>query len=123
MSKASEKLALKIMALVDENPSEPFSYERKQLEYRIVDAVSQHSDALDDERDVAYDLGYEEGHREGYYEAEQDFEDRISELEEELEELRNDLEDVDSRIDQAFAEGYQTASNGDKIIETLQFKN
>ena len=122
MSK-SHDFALKIMALVDEFPSEPFSFERKQLEYRIADAVARHTDALDDERDTAYDLGYDEGQREGYAEAEQDFEDRIAELEEELEELRSDLEDVDARIDQAFAEGYQTASNGDTIAETLQFKN
>lgn len=121
MSKASEKLALKIMALVDEFPSEPFSYERKQLEYKLIDAISLHSDAVDGERDVAYDLGYDEGHREGYAEAEQDFEDRISELEEELEELRSDLEDTDSKIDQAFAEGYEAASKGD-AMETLEFK-
>jgi flagellar biosynthesis/type III secretory pathway protein FliH len=122
MSK-SHDFALKIMALVDEFPSEPFSFERKQLEYRIADAVARHTDALDDERDTAYDLGYDEGQREGYAEAEQDFEDRIAELEEELEELRSDLEEVDGRIDQAFAEGYQTASKGDTIAETLQFKN
>lgn len=122
MSKANE-LALKIMALVDETPSEPFSFERREVESRIAELVSRHSDEVDGELDDAYNLGYDEGHSAGYDEAQDESGDRIAELEEELEELRSDLEDVDTKIDQAFAEGYETASKGDRIIETLQFKN
>ena len=122
MSKANE-LALKIMALVDDNPSEPFSFERREVEARIAALVTRHSEEVDGELDEAYNLGYDEGHSAGYDEAQDESGDRIAELEEELEELRSDLEDVDSRIDQAFAEGYETASKGDRIIETLQFKN
>lgn len=122
MSKANE-LALKIMALVDENPSEPFSYERREVEARIVALVTRHSDEVDGELDDAYSLGYDEGHSAGYEEAQDESEGRIEELEEELEELRSDLEDMNAKIDQAFAEGYETASKGDRIIETLQFRN
>jgi flagellar biosynthesis/type III secretory pathway protein FliH len=123
MSDESYKVAVKIMALVDEFPSEPFSFERRQMEQRLTDIIALYAEALDGERDVAYELGYDEGHSEGYAEAEQDAEDRIAELETELEELREDLDDVDSKIDQAFAEGYETASKGDRVIETLEFKN
>lgn len=122
MSKANE-LALKIMALVDETPSEPFSFERREVQARIVELITYHSDEVDGELDSAYNLGYDEGHSAGYDEAQDDSGDRIAELEEELEELRSDLDDVDAKLDQAFAEGYETASRGDKVIETLQFKN
>jgi flagellar biosynthesis/type III secretory pathway protein FliH len=123
MSDAARRLATKIMALVDNTPSEPFSLERRWTEANIYELIVRHSEEVDGELDEAYNIGYSEGHSAGYDEAEDESSDRIAELEEELEELRSDLEDFDARIDQAFAEGYQTASQGDRIIETLQFKN
>lgn len=122
MSEAASELALKIMALVDEHPSEPFSIERKWLEGNIKEMIVRHSGELDDELDTSFQTGYDEGYQEGQSETEQGFQDRISELEEELENLRNDLADMNAKIDQSFAEGYETASRGERVIETLDFK-
>lgn len=114
--------AEEIMALVDENPSELFSLERKFLIQRLRSKLERFYQVTEDELDSSYQVGYELGYDEGKDEATSDYEARIEELEEKIEELRRDLEEVDSKIDQAFADGYQTAAQDDKIVETLKFE-
>lgn len=114
--------AEEILALVGDNPPELFSLERKFLVDRIKNKLMRVYQIAEDELDTSYSLGYDLGHDEGCSETREDYEDRISELEEELEELRRDLEESDAKIDQAFADGYQTASRDDKIVETLRFE-
>jgi flagellar biosynthesis/type III secretory pathway protein FliH len=110
------KAAAKIMALVDENPTEVFSLERRQIEEHITRIVEEASDLASDEDDVAYQLGYEEG----YYEAKnlvtQDFEQDIRSLEKEIEDLHNELELAKDEAANAFAEGFEAgAQNSDNI--------
>jgi hypothetical protein len=110
------KAAAKIMALVDENPTEVFSLERRQIEERITRIVEEASDLASDEDDVAYQLGYEEG----YYEAKnlvtQDFEQDVRSLEKEIEDLHNELELAKDEAANAFAEGFEAgAQNSDNI--------
>jgi flagellar biosynthesis/type III secretory pathway protein FliH len=110
------KAAARIMALVDENPTEVFSLERRQIEERITRIVEQSSDLASDEDDAAYQLGYEEG----YYEAKnlvtQDFEQDIRSLEKEIEDLHNELELAKDEAANAFAEGFEAgAQNSDNI--------
>jgi flagellar biosynthesis/type III secretory pathway protein FliH len=121
MSKAAHELALKILALVDEYPSEPFSLERRWAEENITNWIAQHTGETEDELDMSFQVGYEEGFSAGKEEAEDDLNAHIHELEEELEDLRSDLEDALDRVEQSFAEGYETASKGDTSIETLKF--
>src|SRR5690349_5177423 len=111
MSDLPKEVALKILALVDENPSEPFSFERKQVENIITDMLFAYSQQADDELDSAFDLGLDEGRRQ----TEDEFEDRIAELEEEIETLKEELQDMTGQLDQRFAEGYETASRESNI--------
>jgi flagellar biosynthesis/type III secretory pathway protein FliH len=111
------KAAAKIMALVDENPTEVFSLERRQIEEHITRIVEEASDLASDEDDVAYQLGYEEG----YYEAKnlvtQDFEQDIRALEEEIDDLRNELELTKNEAASAFAEGFEAGAQNSGNIE------
>lgn len=111
-------LVLKIMALVDENPSEPFSFERKQLELKLEEAVSFHTQQVDSELDLSYELGYDEGR----YSAEEDYLQEIRELEEQVNDLEREIETLKEDNDKAFAEGYETASREVNVIETLKFE-
>lgn len=117
MSDLPKEVALKILALVDEIPSEPFSFERKQIENRIADMLFAHGQQANDELDDAFFLGLEEGRRQ----TEEEFEERIGELEEQIEILKEELRDMESQLDQRFAEGYETASREVNIVETLKF--
>jgi flagellar biosynthesis/type III secretory pathway protein FliH len=121
MSDAANKLAHKIMALVDENPSELFSYERKNVEQQISDMLVFYSEEVDNERDTAYNLGYDEGLYEGRQESDDEHLTRIQELEEEINDLRRELEDANGNLDQAFTEGYETASRTENSIENFRF--
>lgn len=114
--------AEEIMALVDENPSELFSLERKFFIERLKSKLEHFYGVCEDHLDGSYQVGYDLGYDEGKEETASEYESRIDELEEEVEELRQDLEDMNSKIDQAFADGYQTAAQDDKIVETLKFE-
>lgn len=105
-------VAREIMALVDEFPSEPFSYERKQVESKLELVLARYADDTKDAHDSYYQVGFDEGHYEAKMEAEDEYETRIQELEEAIDDLRNDLNDAEAKLDQAFAEGYETASKG-----------
>ncbi len=114
--------AEEIMALVDENPSELFSLERKFLIERLKTKLLNIYGVCEDDLDGSYQVGYDLGYDEARQEISSDYELRIEELEEEIEELRQDLDEMDAKIDQAFADGYQTAAQDDKIVETLKFE-
>ncbi len=100
----SLEFARAVMALVDEFPSEPFSYERRTLEEKIATAVNRHSQQIDDELDTSFSLGLDQGIEQGYAEAKEEFEEKIQELEERITELEQNTK---QEIEVAFAEGYE----------------
>lgn len=100
----SMDLALKIMALVDENPSEPFSFERKQMELKLEEVIASHTQQIDDELQESFDLGLYEGKRQ----AEDDLGAEIHELEEKIEELEAEIEDLKNQAETDFVQGYET---------------
>lgn len=100
------KVTQKIMALVDEYPSGPFSFERRQVEIKIEEILTNFTDSSEE----ANDAFYEEGREEGRAQAAEDYETEIQDLESEIEDLRAELEEANDRIDQAFAEGYASAN-------------
>lgn len=104
--KDSRDAAIKILALVDECPTEPFSFERKQLENRLESIITRFTEVLDNERDASYEYGQEDGYNEGYQQATDELETRIQELEDELADLRQDQE---TKYQDAFTEGYESA--------------
>ena len=122
----TEKLYLdgaeEILNRFDENPTAPFTIERKWAVERLAMTLQAITDKAADEDEAAYQAGYDEGTEEGRYQAEQDYEDRIAELETEIDDLRNELEDAQRDVDNAFAEGYEAASRGHGSNETLELK-
>ena len=108
----------KILAVIDEFPSEPLSFERREVEEKLYLLICSHTQETEDELDEAFNLGFEEGEYSGKAETAEEYEDRISELEEEIEDLRAELQEV---TDRSFAEGFEAASNnvnanlGDRI--------
>lgn len=87
-------LALKIMALVDESPSEPFSFERKQIELKLEEMIARHTQQVGCEIQESYDLGYDEGKEE----TEQEYEDRINDLEDNVHDLETEVSDLRAYI-------------------------
>lgn len=102
----SKDAALKILALVDEFPSEPLSFERKQLENKIESLVARFAQHIDNERDAAYEYGHEDGYDEGYQQATDELEGHIQELEEDVADLKQEQE---NKYQDAFTEGYESA--------------
>jgi hypothetical protein len=100
-------LALKILALMDEFPSEPFSFERKQIELKLEEMIAQHTQQIDDELQMSFDEGFSEGK----WQSDQDHEQEIRELEEEVDDLGRELEGLKTEVDKAFVEGYEAATN------------
>jgi flagellar biosynthesis/type III secretory pathway protein FliH len=102
MSEA-EQAAREIMALVDEFPSEPLSFERKQVLEKLEDLISRLHDIHEDAKESYYQLGHEEGYGSGREDSDLEIEelrDKISELEEAVQEAH----------DKGFDEGYDRAS-------------
>lgn len=111
----------KILDLVDENPTQPFTLERRELASRIARLVEIASDKAADEDDAAYQSGYDEGYYEAKDEVSSDFENEIRELEEQINDLERELESAKDEAASAFAEGYQTAAKDNDAIETIKF--
>ncbi len=105
-----EKAAQEIMALVDECPSEPFTFERRQVIDKLETLLDKLLDISEDSKESWQQLGYEEGYNAGYEEAEQDNETQINELEDRINELETELQEERQNSDNAFTEGYETAS-------------
>ncbi len=105
MSDAHEA-ARKIMALVDEHPSEPFSYERRIIEEKLYVLICKHTQQTDDELDTSFALGFDEGYEQAYAALKEEYSDRIEELEQENLDL---AEDIQTKLDDAFTEGYEAA--------------
>jgi len=92
------KFAEDVMALIDENPSEPLSIDRKWLLEKLEVLVAQYSDRIDNERDTAYQLGVEDGEASMQEQMEEEYDQQIQDLEERITELETEL-------DKAYAEG------------------
>jgi flagellar biosynthesis/type III secretory pathway protein FliH len=103
MSKASEKLAQEILALVDEFPSEPFSFERRQIADKIEQMVLRHTQETEESLDEGFNVGVEEGRSQMLEELQEVHSSEIEELKEKYE------EDQQRAYDLAFQEGYEVA--------------
>lgn len=101
--------ALEIMALVDEFPSEPFSFERRSILERIEDMLNKAWDTFEDEAASNYEVGHEVGYSEGKEEAESELEERIQDLEDRIEELESEADEIEDR---AFTEGFEAGLRG-----------
>ncbi len=105
-----EKAAHKIMALVDEFPSEPFTFERKTVLEKLETLLDRLLDISQNSKESWQQVGYDEGYDDGREEAEHDFEEEIRDLEDRINELEIELQDERQKTDNAFVEGYETAS-------------
>lgn len=103
MSDLPKEVAHKILALVDESPSEPFSFERKQVEDKLVQILYQFTQQADDELDTAFNLGMDEGESQ----TEEKFYAKIEDLEYQVRELEDINEDLQRQIDIAFEQGLE----------------
>jgi len=84
--------AQKIMALVDEFPSEPFSFERRQLIEKIEYFIGNYVDYVEEQLDDAFNLGVDTG---------------VNQKQEELEGQIKDLKSkVTSLVHEAFTRGF-----------------
>lgn len=100
------QVAHDIMALVDEHPSEPFTYERKVLLEKLEDLFARVTQQADDELQTSFDIGFEEGADS----MREEMQIEIETLEDEVEDLKNEIEEVKKEAyTDGFAEGYETA--------------
>lgn len=101
----SRDAALKIMALVDESPSEPFSLERKWLVEKLETIIANHTQQIDNERDVAFFLGVEEAEDSMRRELSDNYELRIEELENQIADLNDKIKDLEDSLESRYIEG------------------
>lgn len=99
------EVAETIMALVDECPSEPLSFERKQIILRLEEIFTQYTHEVENQSDIDFSLGYDSGYAEGYSEAREEFMLKIAQLSETISELEND---VRASYDEGFTDGRET---------------
>lgn len=79
--------ARELMALVDEFPSEPLTFERKIVEAKIAHSLDRFVQRCEDELSQGFDTGYEMGYadcRDELHSTIQDLEDQIQDLKEAL---------------------------------------
>lgn len=103
MSDSARETAEKIMALVDEYPSGPLSFERRQVIDEVETLIACYTKESEDELDISFALGLDEGRRQ----AEDESAEEISNLEEIIDELR---EEVKEEYNRGYDEGFETAS-------------
>lgn len=102
MSDLAAQVAEEIMALVEENPSEPFSFERKNLLEDIKDRLTRFSEQADYELQYSFELGVEEGRNQ----ASEDADAQFTELKSRIEELEQELREEYTK---GYNEGFDTA--------------
>lgn len=100
------RAAQEIMALVDEFPSEPFSFERKRLEQRLTMYIERFANQVEDEYQSSFDIGYEEGLAEGRDESYA----RLDELENLLIEKENIIDELEGEKNQLQEENNDLAA-------------
>jgi flagellar biosynthesis/type III secretory pathway protein FliH len=100
----SKDAAEKIMALVDEFPSTPLTFERKQVMDQLECIVAQHTQQVEDELNDAFALGLDEGRRQAEEETRDEYESRIEELQAYIAELE---EEAKRAYDEGFASGLE----------------
>jgi flagellar biosynthesis/type III secretory pathway protein FliH len=104
---ASEDKAREIMALVDEFPSEPLSFERRGIIEKLTAILAQFADDVESEQQSSFDVGYDCGYNDGCSEKEEDLNEEILNLEDKISELE---EEVSASYDEGFAAGLAAAS-------------
>lgn len=102
MTSAAEA-AHKIMALVDEFPSEPFSFERKGIMEQIETIIARHTQEYEEELDNAFGLGVDEGIRQ----SDEEWKVKLDEYETEIEILRTEK---DEAYQKGYDDGFDTAA-------------
>ncbi len=96
------KVAHDIMALVDEYPSEPFTYERKVLLEKLEDLFARFVQQADNELQTSFDVGFAEG--------EDSMREEIKDLEDEISEWKSNVEEAKKEAyTDGFTEGYEAA--------------
>lgn len=111
-------LALKIMALVDEYPSELFSFERKVILEKLELAIAQHTQQVDEELDISFDLGFNEGREQTEYE----YQDQINDLQDEINDLERQIETLEDKVETAFVQGLEAATRDNTDADTFELK-
>jgi TolA-binding protein len=114
--KQYDSAAEEIMALVDENPSELFSLERRWLVEKIKDKLLHFVGLAEDEDQGTYDAGYDSG----YSDAEDESETRIGELEQEIEDLQDRVNELEDEVEKAFAEGVEAGQRMRGDVESIE---
>jgi flagellar biosynthesis/type III secretory pathway protein FliH len=107
--------AEKIMALVDEAPSGPFTLERRWILKRITRSLAQFVGYAESEFQQSFDVGYEEG----YAEADKEAQGEIESLRNRITDLENELEDTEE-VDRAFAEGFEVGQRHSDGVESIE---
>jgi flagellar biosynthesis/type III secretory pathway protein FliH len=103
----SKDAAEKIMDLIDEFPSQPLTFERKQVMDQLECLVAQHTQQIDDELNESFALGLDEGRRQGEEEAKDELHSDIEYLKEKIDELE---EEVRKSYDDGFAAGLEVGA-------------
>lgn len=114
------KGAADLLAWLDENPTEPFTIERKWIEQKLTSKLEEIADLAADEDDAAYQVGYDTGYDDGFDNAKEEMASEIEDLEARIEELEADNRDLEEQAADAFAQGYQSAARDNDAIETLE---
>ncbi len=123
MTELVKATAIEIMALIDEFPSEPLTFERKQLVSLIEDKLFTAWNTFENEAvteyNAGYDSGFDEGYDEGYREAVEEGEPTIEELHNEIEDLKKEIESVQQ---QSFAEGYEAGLHDRGNVDSIEIR-
>jgi flagellar biosynthesis/type III secretory pathway protein FliH len=112
--------AAELMAWLDENPTAPFTIERKWMEEQLASKLETIADRAADEDDAAYQVGYDTGYDDGFDAAKEEMASEIEELESKIEDLEAEVRDLEEQSADSFAQGYQTATQDNDAIETFK---
>lgn len=104
------KSAANLLAWLDENPTEPFTIERKWIEAHLASELEIIADRAADEDDAAYQVGYDTGYADGTDNAKEDCASEIEDLESRIEDLEAEIADLEGQAANAFAEGFEIGS-------------
>jgi flagellar biosynthesis/type III secretory pathway protein FliH len=85
----------KIMALVDEFPSEPLSFERRQIMEKITYIIGNHTMEYEGELDNSFELGRDTGRQE-----------MSEELRENIQSLNDEIDALRQEKDEEYQKGY-----------------
>lgn len=92
------KHAAEILAELDNRPTEPFTFERRQLEEWLVRRLEIVSELAADEDDAAYQSGYDIGYEDGQDKGREDMDEEMSALEDKVSEHEDTIETLSDQV-------------------------